>query len=1216
MTSLLNRSLLPLGLFAAISLFAVGCGDDDDGMMDGGDAMTDGDTGTPDGDTGTPDGDTGPLGPPGCSPDEGGPTITICEGDALAPVPEGCAVTAGGPSVLITGDILTPGEVFRGGQVLVGATGLIECVGCDCPAAGATTVVCPDAAVSPGLINGHDHITFDRAPPAPATDERFEHRHDWRRGIRGHERVRNEGFSSNLQMWWVELRQVMGGATSVNGSGGPEGFLRNLDSSGRQEGIGQEPIEYETFPHGDSGGELLTGGDCSYPRTVRTSDIAGEEAFAPHVAEGIDHEARNEFLCMREGETDLVRSNSAFIHGVGLLPIDIGEMAVDGTGLVWSPRTNISLYGDTARVTEYDRLGVEIALGTDWLISGSMNMIRELRCAYDFNEIHLARHFTNEELWLMATRNAAAVFSMDDAIGELKVGLHADIMIVDASTDPDHLAVLKADADDVLLVMRGGTPLYGLESAMEALPGGAGCDTLEVCGRNMSACVMSEAGMSLAALADANSDRYPLFFCGDPMGEPSCVPERNASAPSPEVNGSNRYTGMTSMDDGDGDGVPNEVDNCICTFNPIRPLDDGVQGDADGDGTGDACDPCPLNPDTTECSGVDPDDRDSDNIPNAMDNCPNNANTDQLDTDGDGKGDVCDACPEVANPGAMSCPALATTVYAIKGGEHAVMTEVAINDMVVTATGRNFFFMQLNPASPDYTTVDFSGVYVFSGGEPTVSVGDEIDVTRGTVNDFFGQTQLVDLEFTTTASDVTIAPTVVSAAMAGTGGARADALEAVLIRVENVVVTDVAPAPGAGDTAPTNEFEVDSALRVDDLIHLTAPFPTAGENFASITGLGGFRNGHNKLLPRDADDLVAGDAVLIGFEPALSYARAGGGSSPTFPEPLTVRISRAAATPTMVTIAGGGATAANVTIPAGATSAPVNVTGAMGTYTLTATLDAVSLMADVRVLGASEAARVATLGPSPATVRIDTAGALTVELDIPAPPGGTVVSLSASPSSLVSLPATVTVPANEQSVEIMLTGGSAEATGMVTASAGGGMASAMVMVSAAPMGGLLFTEYVEGSSNNKAVEITNLGGASIDLSTCIIQRYSNGGDSPRDIALSGTLASGESYVLCNPSIDAAATGSCDGMDSQINHNGNDGLALSCGGMMLDMIGQIGDDPGSDGWEGGGLSTTNRTLRRKCSVGFGDTDGSDAFDPSVEWDGFPSDTFGGLGSHCM
>ena len=60
------------------------------------------------------------------------------------------------------------------------------------------------------------------------------------------------------------------------------------------------------------------------------------------------------------------------------------------------------------------------------------------------------------------------------------------------------------------------------------------------------------------------------------------------------------------------------------------------------------------------------------------------------------------------------------------------------------------------------------------------------------------------------------------------------------------------------------------------------------------------------------------------------------------------------------------------------------------------------------------------------------------------------------------------------------------------------------------------------------------------------------------------------------------------------------MELRCEGVTLDVIGQIGTDPGTD-WSGGGVSTQDASLSRKCTVSAGDADGTDAFDPSVEWD---------------
>ncbi|MCU0671614.1 MAG: lamin tail domain-containing protein [Myxococcota bacterium] len=159
-------------------------------------------------------------------------------------------------------------------------------------------------------------------------------------------------------------------------------------------------------------------------------------------------------------------------------------------------------------------------------------------------------------------------------------------------------------------------------------------------------------------------------------------------------------------------------------------------------------------------------------------------------------------------------------------------------------------------------------------------------------------------------------------------------------------------------------------------------------------------------------------------------------------------------------------------------------------------------------------------------------------------------------------------------------------------------------------GRLLITEYVEGSSFNKALEITNVGDGAISLIGCEVQLYSNGGTTAgNSLALNGMLEPGQSIVYCHPSHATGAT--CAATSLAINFSGDDAVALVCMGVVTDTFGRIGERP-TPAWTGGGLSSQDRTLRRKCDVTMGDVDGSDAFDPSVEWDGFPPDTFGDLG----
>ncbi len=71
-------------------------------------------------------------------------------------------------------------------------------------------------------------------------------------------------------------------------------------------------------------------------------------------------------------------------------------------------------------------------------------------------------------------------------------------------------------------------------------------------------------------------------------------------------------------------------------------------------------------------------------------------------------------------------------------------------------------------------------------------------------------------------------------------------------------------------------------------------------------------------------------------------------------------------------------------------------------------------------------------------------------------------------------------------------------------------------------------------------------------------------------------------------------------------NGNDAVVLRKGTTVIDVIGQIGFDPGTE-WGSGLTSTADNTLAAKINCNAGDVIGSDAFDPSLEWDGFATDT---------
>jgi hypothetical protein len=157
---------------------------------------------------------------------------------------------------------------------------------------------------------------------------------------------------------------------------------------------------------------------------------------------------------------------------------------------------------------------------------------------------------------------------------------------------------------------------------------------------------------------------------------------------------------------------------------------------------------------------------------------------------------------------------------------------------------------------------------------------------------------------------------------------------------------------------------------------------------------------------------------------------------------------------------------------------------------------------------------------------------------------------------------------------------------------------------------LYFSEYVEGSSFNKAIEVYNASGALADLTGCEVRLYFNGGVAAGNtIALAGNLAADDVLVICDN--DIVDTTFCDVLNAGSFFNGDDAIELACSGTTLDVIGQIGFDPGTE-WVAGGVSTLDHTLRRSCAVTAGDTNGADAFDPSLEWSQLAQNDFTDLG----
>ena len=179
--------------------------------------------------------------------------------------------------------------------------------------------------------------------------------------------------------------------------------------------------------------------------------------------------ASSAFLALNNGTEWAIGPALAGIHCAALKPEDFAVMAQYKASMVWSPLSNLLLYGGTADVKSARAAGVPVALGSDWSPSGSKNLLNELKIAKIVNEISQIG-LSDRDIVAMATSTPAAIVKWGALIGTIEPSKRADITVIAAtpSTDP-YAALIGAKETDVALVLVDGRPVIGTKDLMSGL---------------------------------------------------------------------------------------------------------------------------------------------------------------------------------------------------------------------------------------------------------------------------------------------------------------------------------------------------------------------------------------------------------------------------------------------------------------------------------------------------------------------------------------------------------------------------------------------------------------------------------------------------------------------------------------------------------------------------------------------------------------------------
>jgi cytosine/adenosine deaminase-related metal-dependent hydrolase len=344
------------------------------------------------------------------------------------------------------------------------------------PTAGSTYIDVGDSFIYPGLIDLHSHIGYNALPlwRLQTRVVPWLHRDQWPGAATYKEKVSWPAYAylkgaPEALMTFVQVRALAGGTTAIQGwppaNGSPANKLvRNIDDDHDTEAVRTSVINL----------------DVSQLRARAKLMQEGKASFIYHLSEGqLTSRAAGEF-------EDAAQAGCLHHRLIGIHCTAVDEdgfkqwkqvASLNGGagpgGIVWSPFSNLWLYGETSRVEAALRQGVGVAIGSDWGPSGSKNLLGELKVAKTWVE-HAGLPITDQQLVSMVTAFPGDLIARawGAPLGRLVSGGFGDAVVVAKRRSNPWSNLIAARETDIQLVIQGGMPVYGTHALMKAAGAG------------------------------------------------------------------------------------------------------------------------------------------------------------------------------------------------------------------------------------------------------------------------------------------------------------------------------------------------------------------------------------------------------------------------------------------------------------------------------------------------------------------------------------------------------------------------------------------------------------------------------------------------------------------------------------------------------------------------------------------------------------------------
>ncbi len=344
-------------------------------------------------------------------------------------------------------------------------------------------IVNTEGTIYPGLIDLHNHVHYNHIPlwdfevhlsDAQKSEEggytnRYQWGNNWDYGpsitwMKTNIQSNYRWDMASEQMKYAEVQAVSGGVTAMQGS--PSSGTQAWDS------ILSRNVELYNFGQDGISTCAVCGAaedDYTGSHLISQSEAGTLNAWFVHLAEGVDSSSKAEFDAL--WDKGLIMEETVVIHGTALDSSQFSKMASVGSNLVWSPLSNLLLYGDTTDVVAADQAGVSISISPDWGPSGSKNNFHELKVADMWNTNNMNGHFSNYELVEMVTSNPADATGWTPFVGRVKADLFADLVVIDTFHEDPYRNLIEAIDADVALTVVQGKAVFGDIDLMQQLQG-------------------------------------------------------------------------------------------------------------------------------------------------------------------------------------------------------------------------------------------------------------------------------------------------------------------------------------------------------------------------------------------------------------------------------------------------------------------------------------------------------------------------------------------------------------------------------------------------------------------------------------------------------------------------------------------------------------------------------------------------------------------------